>query len=74
MNIFKNDKTTVKDEIYLGLFILSFIVLGAIICYFKPSFFIISESTSLVFGILLIVIGVIFVPSLVYRLFTNDKR
>ena len=73
-SLFKNDKSTVKDEILLGLIIAAFILLGVLICIFNPSFFIISKSVSFVFGILMIVSGVILLPSLLYRLMTNNTK
>ena len=70
--LFHNDKSTIKDELYLLVFILVCIGVGSLCCIFAPNDWIISENTIKVFGIVWILTGVMFIPALVYRLFTND--
>ncbi|CDA24373.1 unknown [Roseburia sp. CAG:197] len=72
-SLFHNDKSTVKDELLLFLFIAFWLVCGILLVVYKPSFFIIDEAESTVFGVLCILIAAMFTPGLVYRLFTNDK-
>ena len=58
--LFHNDKSTFKDELFLALFILA------------PENWIISNSTFKGFGIIFVFTGVMFIPGLIYRLFSND--
>jgi membrane protein YdbS with pleckstrin-like domain len=72
--LFHNDKSTIKDELFLLLFIV--ICIGAgVLCYiFAPNGWIISNSTIRVFGIVWIIAGVMFIPGFIYRLCTNDTK
>lgn len=70
--LFHNDKSTVKDELYLFLFILACIGVGVLMYVFVPTNWIISDASIKVFGILWILVGVMFIPGLIYRLLTND--
>ncbi|MCC8049887.1 MAG: hypothetical protein LIP10_04405 [Clostridiales bacterium] len=72
-SLLKNDRSTKKDELVLALIILVFMAAGIVLCCFRPHFWIIEGNDSLVFGVALILIGVMFIPGLVYRLFTNEK-
>lgn len=69
-NLFKNDKSTVNDELLLGLIIICFTALGLLLCITRP----ISQSYSIVFGVLMILVGIMLTIGLMYRLFTNDKK
>lgn len=75
-NLFKNDKATIKDEICLFVFIVACIGVGAALIALAPSFWIISVASSKAFGVLWVLAGITFIPSLIYRLYTNkiDKR
>ncbi len=70
--LFHNDKNTVKDEFYLFLFILVCIVVGVLMYIFAPTNWIISDTSIKAFGVLWIIVGVMFIPGFIYRLFTND--
>lgn len=70
--LFRNDKSTIKDELFLLLFILVCIGAGLLFYIFAPDNWIISSSTIKVFGIVWILAGVMFIPGFVYRLFSND--
>lgn len=72
-SIFKNDKSTVKDEIILLLIVLAFMAIGIIFIITTPSFWLIDKNDTLVFGVLMLITGVMFIPSLIYRFTTNDK-
>lgn len=69
--LFHNDKSTKKDELYLLLFIITCIAVGALIYVFAPSTWIIPESTIKVFGVIWILAGVMFIPGLIDRLTRN---
>lgn len=72
--LFHNDKSTYKDELLLLLFIAACIGLGLIMFNFAPANWILPSSSIKAFGVLLIAVGVIFIPGFIYRLFTNDKK
>lgn len=48
----KNDKTTYWDEIVLSLITLVALAIGALLIVFRPSFWIITESISVGFGVI----------------------
>ncbi len=72
--LFHNDKSTIKDELFLLVFILVCIGAGLLCYIFAPNDWIISNSTIKVFGVLWIITGVMFIPGFVYRLFSNDAN
>ena len=72
--LFHNDKSTAKDELILFLFILACIIAGTLMCVFAPANWIVSSASIKAFGVLWILIGVMFIPGLIYRLFSNDKK
>lgn len=67
LRILSNDKTTAKDEVVLMIFVAICILIGvvAVIWQFNVS--------TTVFGVLCIVTGVMFIPSIVWRLHENYK-
>lgn len=73
VSIFSNDKSTAMDEIILTICVLVAIMIGVLLVVFKPSLWIISSNNSVVFGVLCIVAGVIFIPSILYRFATNSE-
>lgn len=72
-SLFKNDKSTYKDEIILFLIVGISLTVGILLVVFAPSFWIVQSSTTKVFGVLWIIVGIVFFPGLVYRLFTNNS-
>ncbi len=73
-SIVKNDKSTFWDEVVLGLISLACLTVGILLIVFKPSFWIIDSSSFVVLGVLIALLGFMFLPGLIYRLFTNDKK
>ncbi len=71
--LFHNDKSTIKDELLLLLFILACIISGILLFMFAPDGWIIAKSTIRVFGLVWIVAGVMFIPGLIVRLLENNK-
>lgn len=67
----KNDTTTYWDEIWLILITLIALVIGVLLVVFRPSFWIISESTSICFGVISLLLVVMYAPCIIYRLFEN---
>lgn len=72
--LFKNDKSTIRDELLLLLFILACIGVGVLLIIFAPADWFISAAGFKMFGVLWILVGVMFIPGLIYRLFTNNKK
>lgn len=71
-NIFThNDKTTYKDELCLSLITVVALAIGVLLIIFKPSFWIISESTSICTGVMFLLIAVMYFPCIIYRLTEN---
>lgn len=70
--LFHNDKSTIKDELFLLMFIVICIGAGILFYIFAPNDWIISNSTIKVFGIVWILAGLMFIPGFIYRLCTND--
>lgn len=67
----KNDTTTYWDEIWLILITLIALVIGVLLVVFRPSFWIISEGTSICFGVLSFLLVAMYTPCIIYRLFEN---
>ena len=72
--LFRNDKTTFKDELALALIVSISLAVGILLVVTAPSVWIIRSSTTRVFGVLWIMVGIMFLPGLIYRLFTNDPK
>ena len=73
-SLIKNDKSTSKDEFYLFLFIIACIGIGSALIAFAPSFWIIKSAITKAFGVLWVLVGVMFIPGLIYRLSTNETK
>lgn len=67
LRIFSNDKTTAKDEVVLMIFVAICFILGVVGVVWQYN------TSTTVFGVLCIVIGVMFIPSIVWRLHENYK-
>lgn len=74
LSLFTNDRTTVKDEIILSIMVLILLAIGITLIATRPSFWIIEQHHTIVFGVLLTLAGVMYIPGLIYRFMTNDKR
>ena len=72
-SLFKNDKSTVKDEVILFFLIVSFFLIGLLLYLKAPSFWIISSGITKSLGLLGMITAFLFVPGLIYRLATNEK-
>lgn len=71
----KKEKDTLKiDTIQAIIATLITLVVGVLLVVFKPTLFGISEDFVVVLGVLMIAIGVIFTPSMVYIVFRNLRR
>ncbi|MBD5547067.1 MAG: hypothetical protein HDQ97_06670 [Lachnospiraceae bacterium] len=73
-SLIHNDKSTAKDELFLALFIAFCLVCGILLVVYKPTFWFIGQSDSTVFGVLCLILALMFIPGLIYRLMTNDKK
>lgn len=72
-NILKNDKSTVKDEMILFLIIVGCFLAGGLLIVYKPAFGLITSVHTVVLGVMLVLIGAMFIPGFLYRLFENTK-
>lgn len=73
-SLFKNDKSTFWDEVILAAICLVCLAVGIVIIILKPAFWIIEASMTVTAGVLIALVGVMFIPALIYRLMTNDKK
>ena len=71
-SIIKNDKSTYWDEVILGLISFGCMAIGILLIVLKPSFFIIDSNSFVVMGVMIAILGFMFLPCLIYRLLTND--
>lgn len=67
LKIFSNDKTTAKDEITLCIFDVIMLIIGVVLICLQVN------SSITVFGVLALVTGIMFIPSIVWRLHENYK-
>lgn len=67
MKIFSHDKATAKDELTLLVFVATCLILGVVGVILQPSV------SLTVFGVLLLITGVMFIPSIIWRLHENYK-
>lgn len=73
LNIFSNDKTTMKDEMILSAFTIICAVIGILLVILKPSFWVISQSITVSFGILMIATVIMFIPCIIWRFMHNTE-
>lgn len=73
-NLIENDETAVVDEIILAIIIIASIAVGVLLVVFRPCFWIFEQSAMVVIGILFLLFGVMFIPSLIYRFVTNKRK
>lgn len=71
---FENDKSTYVDEIIFSIITLVLLAIGIALVVLKPSIWIFEESLFVGFGIILILLTVIYIPCIIYRFATNDKK
>lgn len=73
-SFFTNDKSTAKDEFALLGFIAVCILTGIVLIIMRPEFWIVDQTITASFGVLLMLTGVMFIPGLIYRFMINDKK
>lgn len=73
-SVTQNDKSTAMDEMILGLISIVCLAVGILLIVFKPSLWIISSTSMVVAGVMIALVGVMFIPCVIYRLMTNDKK
>ena len=71
-SLIKNDKSTVLDEIILALISIGCLAVGILLIVLRPEFWIIEQHITGVTGVMITIVGVMFLPCLIYRLFTNE--
>lgn len=65
----KNNTASYWDEVGLGLITLVALIVGIWLIVFRPSFWIISENTSVCFGVISIMLAIMYIPCIIYRIF-----
>lgn len=70
----KNDKSTFGDEVILSLITLAALAIGILLIVFRPSFWIISETTSVQFGVMALLLAFMYLPCVIYRFMENEKK
>lgn len=73
LSLFRDDKSTHKDELILSVVLLVCLAAGILLVVFKPSFWIVSGITTAEVGVMMILFAVMFIPIIIYR-FLPDKR
>lgn len=73
-SLFSNDKSTILDEIIIGILSVLCLVAGTLLIIFRPEWGIIEPSMSVVAGFMMDLFGGTLIPCMIYRLFTNDKK
>ena len=73
ISFFENDKMTAMDELVLFLIVAACLTVGILLIVHKPSFWIIDSGITSSLGVVITLLGVMYIPCLIYRLFTNDK-
>ena len=71
--LFKNDKSTIKDELQLLFFIVLCFIIGLFLILRAPAIWILKASMTKTFGVLCIMVAEMLTPGLIYRIMTNDK-
>lgn len=74
LNPIKNDKSTAKDELIFSIITLIVIALGVAMIIYRPTLGILDSTITLSFGIILVLLGIMYIPCIIYRLSTNDKK
>lgn len=72
-SITKNDKSTFWDEVIIGVLCLVCLAGGILLIVYKPSLGVMDQNAMVVIGVLMTIVGCMFVPGLIYRLFTNER-
>ena len=73
-SIIKNDRSTIWDEVMLGLIAFGCLAVGILLIVFKPSVWIIESNIFVVAGAIIAILGIMFIPCLIYRIFTNNDK
>ena len=68
LKIFSNNKTTAKDEVILSVCVVIVLAVGVVLAVLQPS------NLLTVFGVIIAYTGVMFIPSIVWRLHENYKE
>ena len=73
-SLLKNDKSTYWDEVWLGVITFISLIGGILLIIFRPSFWIITGEFSMGIGIAAVLLGVMFIPCIIFRLNNNDQN
>lgn len=74
VSVVKNDKSTALDEIILSIITAVILVAGIMLVVYRPTLNIDDGTLTTCFGIIMILLSVMYIPCIIYRFFTNDKN
>jgi len=74
LSLFKDDKTTHKDEIVISVITVVCLVAGILLLIYKPAFWIISGSLTAGFGVAVILFAVMLIPCIIYRFVSGREK
>lgn len=72
LSVFKNDKSTLSDELILTLIVIVLVIAGLFL-YLYSSFFGVVSAYVKNFSLVLIILAIMYIPCIIYRLFSNEK-
>ena len=72
-SLIKNDKSTSKDELLFAILTVAIAAVGVIL-YVCSDYFAGFSSIIKNLAVILVILSVMYVPCIIYRLFTNDKK
>lgn len=74
LNPIKNDKSTMVDEIIFLIITILVMVVGVLLTIYKPSIMGLNKHIAMNFGIIMVLLGVMYLPCIIYRFCTNDRK
>lgn len=73
-SLIHNDKSTIKDELLMLVFIVVWAACGGLLIAFKPVILFLDSAMTTCLGVVFVLLAVMFIPGLIYRFMTNDKK
>ena len=74
VSLFKDDKTTHKDEVVLSVITVICMAAGILLVIYKPAFWIISGTLTAGFGVAAILFAVMLIPCIIYRFVSGRQK
>jgi len=74
LSLFTNDKSTMADEIIFSLITAVILAIGVLLFIYRPSIWFVDETMTMCFGLIMILLAVMYIPCIIYRFATNDHK